>query len=379
MSDRNVTFVKDFFIVGFPGLHPKYYVFISAIMLLVYVFTLIGNGIFLLLFTTNRNLHKPMYFIYTSLVLSDVLFSTCTLPKIIARYLFQDGNISFGACFLQMYLVHYFGAVNSYVLALMAIDRYIAVCYPFRYHTFMSNRNIVVSSMVIWIFAHLSIIMMVVRAYPLPYCGSNTILHCYCDHVSITRLACTDRTPYSVPAFVYAMVILLGSFAIILFSYFFIILAVLKISSEQGKLKVFSTCSSQLIIIALFFLPRCFYYLAANIGITFNADLQIAIIMLYSLLPPMINPVLYSLKTEEVKKILIRKLKKKAKLDRFLCISRKLSTLSGCVWLAWERSMLSRFSREPTAQIVLACLYERSTPGGHSLRRVPLLLVVLAC
>ncbi|KAI5099251.1 odorant receptor, family C, subfamily 103, member 1, partial [Silurus meridionalis] len=307
MSDRNVTFVKDFFIVGFPGLHPKYYVFISAIMLLVYVFTLIGNGIFLLLFTTNRNLHKPMYFIYTSLVLSDVLFSTCTLPKIIARYLFQDGNISFGACFLQMYLVHYFGAVNSYVLALMAIDRYIAVCYPFRYHTFMSNRNIVVSSMVIWIFAHLSIIMMVVRAYPLPYCGSNTILHCYCDHVSITRLACTDRTPYSVPAFVYAMVILLGSFAIILFSYFFIILAVLKISSEQGKLKVFSTCSSQLIIIALFFiiialffLPRCFYYLAANIGITFNADLQIAIIMLYSLLPPMINPVLYSLKTEEV-------------------------------------------------------------------------------
>ncbi|KAI5616469.1 odorant receptor, family C, subfamily 103, member 1, partial [Silurus asotus] len=300
MSDRNVTFVKDFFIVGFPGLHPKYYVFISAIMLLVYVFTLIGNGIFLLLFTTNRNLHKPMYFIYTSLVLSDVLFSTCTLPKIIARYWFQDGNISFGACFLQMYLVHYFGAVNSYVLALMAIDRYIAVCYPFRYHTFMSNRNIVISSIVIWIFAHLSIIMMVVRAYPLPYCGSNTILHCYCDHVSITRLACTDRTPYSVPAFVYAMVVLLGSLAIILFSYFFIILAVLKISSAQGKLKVFSTCSSQLIIIALFFLPRCFYYLAANIGITFNADLQIAVIMLYSLLPPMINPLLYSLNTEEV-------------------------------------------------------------------------------
>ncbi|KAI5624958.1 odorant receptor, family C, subfamily 103, member 1, partial [Silurus asotus] len=309
MSDRNVTFVKDFFIFGFPGLHPKYYVFISAIMLCVYVFTLIGNGIFLLLLTTNRNLHKPMYFIYTSLVLSDVLFSTCTLPKIIARYLFQDGNISFGACFLQMYLVHYFGTVNSYVLALMAIDRYIAICYPFRYYTLMSNRNIVISSVVVWSFAHISIIMMVVRAYPLPYCGSNTILHCYCDHVSITRLACTDRTSYSVPAFVYAMVVLLGSLAIILFSYFFIILAVLKISSEQGKLKVFSTCSSQLIIIALFFLPRCFYYLAANIGITFNADLQIAIIMLYSLLPPMINPLLYSLKTEEVKKILIRKFK----------------------------------------------------------------------
>ncbi|XP_053543185.1 olfactory receptor 2AT4-like [Ictalurus punctatus] len=310
MSGGNMTFVKDFFIVGFPGLHPNYYALVSAFMFLIYMCILIGNGIFLLLFATNRSLHKPMYFIYVSLVLSDVLFSTCTLPKIIARYWFQDGTISFAACFFQMYLVHYFGVVNSYTLAVMAIDRYIAVCYPFRYHSIMSNRNILIMSIVVWIFAHSSIIMMVVRASPLPYCGANTIVQCYCDHVSVTRLACTDRTPYSFPAFVYAMVVLLGSLAIIVFSYSCIILAVLQISSAHGRLKVFSTCSSQLIIIALFFLPRCFNYLAANIGITFNADFQIAIIMLYSLLPRMINPLLYSLKTEEVKKIFIRKVKK---------------------------------------------------------------------
>ncbi|XP_053503761.1 olfactory receptor 2AT4-like isoform X2 [Ictalurus furcatus] len=310
MVVRNMTFVKDFFIVGFPGLHPNYYALVSAFMFLIYMCILIGNGIFLLLFATNKSLHKPMYFIYISLVMSDVLFSTCTLPKIIARYWFQDGTISFAACFFQMYLVHYFGTVNSYTLAVMAIDRYIAVCYPFRYHSIMSNRNILIMSIVVWVFAHSSIIMMVVRASPLPYCGANTIVQCYCDHVSVTRLACTDRTPYSFPAFVYAMVVLLGSLAIIVFSYSCIILAVLQISSAHGRLKVFSTCSSQLIIIALFFLPRCFNYLAANIGITFNADLQIAIIMLYSLLPPMINPLLYSLKTEEVKKILIRKVKK---------------------------------------------------------------------
>ncbi|XP_053502521.1 olfactory receptor 2AT4-like [Ictalurus furcatus] len=189
-----------------------------------------------------------------------------------------------------MYLVHYFGVVNSYTLAVMAIDRYIAVCYPFRYHSIMSNRNILIISIVVWVFAHSSIIMMVVQASPLPYCGANTFVQCYCDHVSVTRLACTDRTPYSFPDFVYAMVVLLGSLAIIVFSYSCIILAVLQISSAHGRLKVFSICSSQLIIIALFFLPRCFNYLAANIGITFNADLQIAIIMLYSLLPPMINP-----------------------------------------------------------------------------------------
>ncbi|XP_034166448.1 olfactory receptor 2AT4-like [Pangasianodon hypophthalmus] len=308
--DGNVTFVKDFFIVGFPGLHPNYYALVSAVMFLVYVCILIANGIFLLLFATNKSLHKPMYFIYVSLVLSDVLFSTCTLPKIIARYWFQAGTISFAACFFQMYLVHYFGVVSSYTLAVMAIDRYIAVCYPFRYHIIMSNRNIIILSVVVWLFSHSCSILLVARASLLPYCGANTIVQCYCDHISITRLACTDRTTYSFPAFVYAMVILLGSLAIIVFSYFCIILAVLQISSAQGRLKTFSTCSSQLIIIALFFLPRCFNYLAANVGITFNADLQIAIIMMYSLLPPMINPLLYSLKTEEVKKILIREFKK---------------------------------------------------------------------
>ncbi|XP_027013027.2 olfactory receptor 2AT4-like [Tachysurus fulvidraco] len=310
MPDGNKSFVKDFFIVGFPGLHPNYYALVSAVMFLVYVCILLGNGFFLLLFAKNKNLQKPMYFIYISLVLSDLLFSTCTLPKIIARYWFQDGTISFAACFFQMYLVHYFGVVSSYTLAVMAIDRYIAVCYPFHYHTIMSNRNILIVSLLVWVFSHPCSIMLVVRASPLPYCGANTIVHCYCDHISITRLACIDRTLYSFPAFVYAMVILLGSLAIIVFSYSCIILVVLKISSAHGRLKTFSTCSSQLIIIALFFLPRCFNYLAANIGITFNADLQIAIIMLYSLLPPMINPLIYSLKTQEVKKILIKEFKK---------------------------------------------------------------------
>ncbi|XP_053363490.1 olfactory receptor 2AT4-like [Clarias gariepinus] len=311
MSGENMTFVKDFFIVGFPGLHPKYYALVSAVMFLIYVCTLIGNGFFLLLFARNKSLHKPMYFIYISLVLSDVLFSTCTLPKIIARYWFHDGTISFVACFFQMYLVHYFGTVDSYTLVLMALDRYIAVCYPFRYHTIMSNRNIIVLSLVVWVFAHGCNIMTVVRALPLPYCGANTIVHCYCDHVSIIRLACTDRSVYHFPALVYAMVILLGSLAIILVSYFCILLAVLQISSTHGWLETISTCTSQLIIIAIFFLPRCFYYFAVYIGVIFDADFQIAIIMLYSLLPPMINPLIYGLRTEEVKKILINLFKKK--------------------------------------------------------------------
>ncbi|XP_076833405.1 olfactory receptor 52B2-like [Brachyhypopomus gauderio] len=310
MSEGNVTFVKEFFIVGFPGLHVNYYGLVSAVMFFVYMCTLLGNVIFVILFVKEKTLHKPMYYIFVNLVISDVLFSTTTLPKIIVRYWFQAGTISFVSCFIQMYFVHYFSTVDSYILALMAIDRFVAVCCPLRYHSIMTNRNVLILSLVAWILAHTIVLMMAIRAFPLPYCGPNTILHCYCDHISLTRLACTDRTPYSIPAFVSAMVILLGSLSIILFSYGCITVAVLRISSTQGRLKTLSTCSSQLIIISLFFIPRCFNYLSNNIGISFNADLQIAIVMLYSLLPPMFNPLIYSLRTAEVQKILISHFRK---------------------------------------------------------------------
>ncbi|KAK9962331.1 hypothetical protein ABG768_007701 [Culter alburnus] len=201
---------------------------------------------------------------------------------------FQDGTISFLGCFLQMFFVHYFGSVTARLLAVMAIDRYAAICFPLRYHSIMTNINV---------FILIGTLMMVIRAYPLPYCASNAIVHCYCDHIAITTLACTDREEYSYPAFIHAMIVLLGSLAVIVFSYCAIIVAVLRISSAQGRMKTFSTCSSQLIIIALFFLPRCFNYLSSNINI--------------NLLPPMINPLIYCLRTEEVKKVLIRQIQRK--------------------------------------------------------------------
>ncbi|XP_029111339.1 olfactory receptor 2AT4-like [Scleropages formosus] len=306
MSATNQTSVKEFFIVGFPGLHPMYFGLTSVLLFFVYMFTLVGNGIFLILFITDRSLHKPMYVIILNLVVSDVLFSTTTLPKIIARYWFQAGAISFTACFVQMYFVHYFGTVNSYILLIMALDRYVAICYPLRYPTIMTNSIILLTSIISWVVAKACPLMMVIRAYPLPYCASNTIIQCYCDHISITTLACTDRTPYAFPAFVFAMVVLLVPLAFIVSSYCATIVAVFRIASTQGRLKTLSTCTPQLIIIALYFFPRCFVYLASNVGITFSTDLRIAIIMLYSLLPPMVNPLIYCLRTKEVKQTLMK-------------------------------------------------------------------------
>ncbi|XP_048017104.1 odorant receptor 103-1 [Megalobrama amblycephala] len=307
MSAGNISF-KDFFIVGFPGLQREYYGTVTALLLFVYVSILVGNGIFIVLFALEKCLHKPMYYVILNLVVSDILFSTTTLPKIIARYWFQAGNISFSGCFIQMYFVHYFGTVNAFILAIMAFDRYVAICNPLRYPNIVTRLNIFYLCLVVWVIAHACPLMMAIRAYPLPYCAENTIIHCYCDHISITSLACTNRALYSVPAFVFAMVVLLSPLAFIVFSYCTIIVAVLRISSAQGRLKSFSTCSPQLIIIALYFLPRCFIYLSSNIGINFSTDLRLVIIMMYSLFPPMINPLIYCLRTKDVKKSLLKRL-----------------------------------------------------------------------
>ncbi|XP_073674503.1 olfactory receptor 10A3-like [Garra rufa] len=311
MPVGNDSFIKDFVIVGFPGLQTYYYGLVSALLFFVYVFTLVGNAVFFTLFVTTKTLQKPVYYFIINLVVCDVLFSTTTLPKIISRYWFQDGTISFLGCFVQMFFVHYFGSVCSVVLAVIAIDRYAAICYPLQYHSIMTNQNVLILFFGSWILGLLGPVAMVIRAYPLPYCAENTIIHCYCDHVSITTLACTDRSLYSIPALIYAFVILLVPFAVIIFSYCSIFLAVMQISGSQGRMKTFSTCSPQLIIIALFFLPRLFNYLSGNIGIKFSTDLRLVIIMMYSLLPPMINPLIYCLRTEEVKKLLRRQFQKK--------------------------------------------------------------------
>uniref|UniRef100_A0AAZ3QRJ7 G-protein coupled receptors family 1 profile domain-containing protein n=1 Tax=Oncorhynchus tshawytscha TaxID=74940 RepID=A0AAZ3QRJ7_ONCTS len=226
MSVRNHSFVTEFF-----------YGLASTVLFLVYCCILIGNVVVIILFATHNVLHKPMYFIILNLVVSDVLFSTTTLPKIIARY-----------CLL---------------LLIMALDRYVSICFPLRYPMIINNSTI-------------------------------HILQCHCVG------ACTPSLSSMVirfSCFCFSNGGITGTSCFIIFSYCSIIVAVVQIASSQGRLKTLSTCSGQLIIIALYFLPRCFIYLASNIGIRFSTDLRIVVIMLYSL-------------TDEIKQIMIKRFRR---------------------------------------------------------------------
>ncbi|KAF3693192.1 Olfactory receptor 52K1 Olfactory receptor OR11-8 [Channa argus] len=308
MLEGNHSTVTEFFLTGFPGLPPQYQGLVSAVLFLVYFVTLLGNATVLFLFATDRSLHKPMYYIILNLSACDILFSTTTLPKIITKYWFQSGTISFTACFVQMYFVHYLGTVNSYILFLMALDRYVAICHPLRYSLVLKNSTILILSITAWVVGKAGALMLVIRAYPLPYCASNIINHCFCDHIGITSLACTDRTSYSFPAFCVAMFCLLVPLAFILFSYISIIVIILKMTNAAGRQKTLSTCTPQIFITCLFYLPRCFVYVASTIGFSFSLDVRILLILLYSLFPAAVNPLIYCLKTKDIKQMLMRRL-----------------------------------------------------------------------
>ncbi|XDV54475.1 hypothetical protein PO909_022759 [Leuciscus waleckii] len=252
MLQNNWTTITEFIIVGFPGLHPDYYGLVAAIFFIVYTTTVAGNTVFLVLFFTSQSLRKPMYIILASLAISDTCFSTVALPKIISRYLFDAGASPFHACFFQMELIHYFGTLNSLIMMIMALDRYVAICYSLRYQVIMTNRITYIINVTAWVTALIAPTIATLHTQQLPYCGPKLIIQCYCDHNSITNLACAENSKQ-----------ILVALSFIIYSYCHIITSVMRLSSSQSRWKSFATCSTQLCITALFYLPRCAVYIAS--------------------------------------------------------------------------------------------------------------------
>ncbi|KAM4742738.1 olfactory receptor 10A6-like [Anableps anableps] len=305
---RNVTNVKDFMIIGFPGLPPEYYGIVSVILLIIFIAILFGNAFILAVIICERTLHKPTYMIFFNLAMTDLFFGIVTLPKIIARYWWDDMMCSFGACFAQMYFVHSVGAIHSLILLMMALDRFTAIWFPFRYPVLFTNKNISISCSLCWVLTFIRMMGTVLHALTLPYCDLNIIMQCYCDHSSITKLACGDDVAYvKWVAFTNAMVTLLVPLTLIIISYFSIIVAVLKMSASTSNHKVLSTCAPQILITCLYYVPRCIVYLIDTLGIRFSLDARIIIVMMYSLIPAAVNPVIYCLKTMKIKTALIQR------------------------------------------------------------------------
>ncbi|XP_051539138.1 olfactory receptor 2AT4-like [Myxocyprinus asiaticus] len=312
MSQENQTTasaVTEFFIVGFPELQPKYYNLMATVLFCIYIAVVTGNSLVVVLFIIERSLHKPMYIIMLSLALSDIGFCTVALPKLISRYWFNDGYIAFYVCMLQRQLIHYFGTLNSLIMMTMALDRYLAICYPLRYTVLMTNCNMRILIGLSWASAMIAPSISSIQTLQMPFCGPNRILNCFCDASSMNQLACADATRQRLVSYSMAMFVLLVPFSFILISYVSILVSVLRIANAQGRLKALSTCATQVTIITIYYVPRFIVYSGTDIPNTplpISRSQRITLVMFYSLLPPLVNPFIYCIRVKEIRQFFLK-------------------------------------------------------------------------
>ncbi|XP_063297580.1 olfactory receptor-like protein I9 [Pelobates fuscus] len=299
----NQSEVFEFILIGFPGLPQRFYHFASLTMFLVYTIALTANGTVILLITFREHLHHPMYLIIMNLSLSDLIFDTITLPKAIAMYWIADGKISLGACMFQLFGVHFLGSFDSFIIMLMAIDRYVAICKPLRYSSIITNKMTVFLCCLLWLIAGMFGLATVLLTARLSFCNSK-INHCFCNNAVVILLSCVDSHSTHSVAFILAMIVLLIPLSFIIFSYAIIIRTISTSRGSENWQKAFYTCSTHLFVIGMYYVPRLFVYACNQLRLILNADLNIFLLCLYTFVPHLASPIIYCLRTKEIKKTL---------------------------------------------------------------------------
>nr|XP_018891610.2 olfactory receptor 4C16-like [Gorilla gorilla gorilla] len=290
--NNNVT---EFILLGLTQ-DPLWKKIVFVIIFFFYLGTLLGNLLIITTIKTSQTLQSPMYFFLFYLSLSDTCFSTSIAPRMIVDALSKNNTISFSECMIQIFTFHFFGCLEIFILILMAVDRYVAICKPLHYVTIMSHRVCGVLVAVAWMGSCVHSLAQIFLALRLPFCGPNVIDHYFCDLQPLLKLACSDTYVVNLLLVSNSGAICTLSFFTLMFSYA-IILHSLRNHSAEGRKKALSTCVSHIIVVILFFGPCIFIY--TRPATTFPMDKMIAVF--YTLGTPLLNPLIYMLRNAEVK------------------------------------------------------------------------------
>ncbi|XP_049635769.1 olfactory receptor 4S2 [Suncus etruscus] len=263
---------------------------------LFYTIILLGNLLIMLTVYVGNLYKSPMYFFLSYLSFVDICYSSVTAPKMIVDLLSKTKTISYVGCILQVFGVHFFGCTEIFILTVMAYDRYVAICKPLHYMTIMDRERCNKMLLGTWIGGFIHSIIQVALVVQLPFCGPNEIDHYFCDVHPVLKVACTDTYVVGVVVTANSGTIALGSFVILLFSYTVILISLRKQSAE-GRRKALSTCGSHIAVVIIFFGPCTFMYMRPDI--TFSEDKMVAVF--YTIVTPMLNPLIYTLRNAEVK------------------------------------------------------------------------------
>ncbi|XP_074838612.1 olfactory receptor 6F1-like [Carettochelys insculpta] len=298
---RNQTSVQDFILLGFPG---AWYFRMSLAVLfsLTYVLTVIGNIGIIALVRTHPQLHTPMYFFLCNLSFLEIWLTTTSAPKAIGVTLGTSQTISFTACLMQMYILVSLGATECLLLAAMAYDRYLAICHPLRYSVLMNNTITAQLALASWLGGFLAVALVAALISRLSFCGANIINHFFCLTESWIVLSCTDTHVIELTTFFLSIIIVIFSCKITVVSYICIISTILRIPSTKAWQKAFSTCSAHLIVVTLWFSSCIILFVKPSAQNT--QDLNKTVNIFNTIITPLLNPFVYTLRNKEVKEAL---------------------------------------------------------------------------
>ncbi|XP_054041860.1 olfactory receptor 52B2-like [Rissa tridactyla] len=289
-----------FVLAGIPGME-KSHIWISIPFCSIYLAALLGNGVLLFVIGTERSLHQPMYLFLSMLAIADLMLSTTTVPKMLALFWFRAGEISFDACLTQMFFLHFSFSAESVILLAMAFDRFVAICYPLQHAAVLTQSAVVKTGLVALLRSFCIIFPCIFLLKRLPFCGHNVIPHTYCEHMGIARLACADISINVLYGLAVPFAAIVVDVVLIAVSYVLILLALFRLPSRTAHHKAFNTCGSHVCVILLFYIPAFFTVLTHRFGQEIPHHTHILLANLYVLFPPLMNPVVYGVRTQQIK------------------------------------------------------------------------------
>ncbi|XP_075128490.1 olfactory receptor 5G9-like [Leptodactylus fuscus] len=298
-QEKNLTAITEFFLLGFQS-SLDLRMFLFCLLLVIYWGTICGNLLIIILVSTSKILHTPMYFFISQLSISDILLITDIVPNLLHVLLNNGGTITFMGCIAQLY---FFGAVEALeclLLTVMSYDRYVAICNPLRYSIIMASTLCVILTIMCWLPGFSVSLIHLITTSQLDFCASNIIDHLFCDVVPLLELSCSDTFIIQLEVYVIGFPFVVIPSIIIVVSYTSIVRAVLRIPSSTGRQKAFSTCSSHLIVVSIFYGTIFTVYVVPTKRKTLTMSKILS--LLYTVFTPLVNPIIYSLRNKDIRK-----------------------------------------------------------------------------
>ncbi|XP_040273350.1 olfactory receptor 5G3-like [Bufo bufo] len=298
MQENNLTGAIEFFILGFQG-GQLLRMLLFCLILVVYCGTICGNLLIITLVSTSKNLHTPMYFFISQLSISDILLPTNIVPNMLHILLNNGGTITFIGCFTQFY---FFGAIEAFecfLLTVMSYDRYVAICNPLQYFSIMTNPYCMKLTSICWLLGFCLVSIYTITMSTLMFCEPSTINHFFCDYVPLLENACSDTFIVKLEVYLLSVPLVVIPSSIIILSYGKVISTILQIPTNTGRQKAFSTCSSHLIVVSIFYWTIFCVYIFPTRGQTLLISKILS--LLYTVFTPFINPVIYSLRNKDIR------------------------------------------------------------------------------